>query len=925
MPSSSGSQRRLFGVALALKRGELKHASPEARRLAESMSEEKLAEFAHGPVLEKSRGRAWYEHDAAKRFSPPYRPIKWEQETPTMVQGYADHGTYSIFGNRRAPRDPSRKMMYFPKKSLGLERLGRYPDATKAMKAAALHDKAVRSKADLSKSLVLEVLPIERTFLLLEVGEDGELRKGLTPGVTERLCGSAIFHGINPPEWLSKSLGAGTKRIWVKAHSRLVGGKLHRVDPHWREVQIEGAPVSISREGAGVMRVKLHPELVSSGVRESVRTKVPHKLEGEDLLVPEGQIGALRSAVMENVSTASPGEDYMNRHGERYRKPEESPEYSMQVTGKKGSVSRVTTTGRVTVRDLDAGHLLINIPEDVEARTKLGALIARAIRKDARAKGAAHKELKESSGLSGKLSRIAELEGGDSPSSKDKNELLRLRAEVTGIRGQLAPLREEADAAVSAVKRREGGLLIDQQYEDLAHEIIAGVVGDTSPRHTESQAAIHSQFSEDLERSAPVEEGEGGKRRRFAEGEQIEHFHRFWERDLAQIRRTAYSLAGARYGPEAYDERAEDLLQETWLQASESFHQFTDNRNITSFGAWVYRAMRNKWIDIKRKEMRGERVIEVREEDDDEQRIVLADYERVMGEQLSTEFDAMAKVMADQLDDQYLVARIADLPENVRLPIHLAYVEAFSPEQVAYAMMTSGDVPKKDDLERVRRLLVGGRMRLMRGMEPWLQEHMPGAFSKWQEHKKHQELSAQYRAEKRGEGLTPEQREAAKYEGLAAQNYIQDLKDVRAALVARKADLSRAEDTLAKKREQRDAIKLEIKGLKEERLKILMASGGVGGERRVKRLDGEIADAEKELIAMQILLQGVAGQQGMEKTVEKKRAYVRKDEERIAILSPYAEAQAKMGIVAGIVPKRRAGKPYGVKRAVVARRTQANA
>jgi hypothetical protein len=46
MPSTSASQQHLMGMALAYKRGELKDASEEVKRLAASMTEKQLEEFA---------------------------------------------------------------------------------------------------------------------------------------------------------------------------------------------------------------------------------------------------------------------------------------------------------------------------------------------------------------------------------------------------------------------------------------------------------------------------------------------------------------------------------------------------------------------------------------------------------------------------------------------------------------------------------------------------------------------------------------------------------------------------------------------------------------------------------------------------------------------------------------------------------------
>jgi len=53
MPAKSEKQRRLMGAALSYKRGENKHPSSEVKKVAESMSEEQLEDFASKPIAKK--------------------------------------------------------------------------------------------------------------------------------------------------------------------------------------------------------------------------------------------------------------------------------------------------------------------------------------------------------------------------------------------------------------------------------------------------------------------------------------------------------------------------------------------------------------------------------------------------------------------------------------------------------------------------------------------------------------------------------------------------------------------------------------------------------------------------------------------------------------------------------------------------------
>lgn len=45
-PSVSASQRRLFGMVLAKKRGQLKNSSPKVEQIAKGISEEDASDFA---------------------------------------------------------------------------------------------------------------------------------------------------------------------------------------------------------------------------------------------------------------------------------------------------------------------------------------------------------------------------------------------------------------------------------------------------------------------------------------------------------------------------------------------------------------------------------------------------------------------------------------------------------------------------------------------------------------------------------------------------------------------------------------------------------------------------------------------------------------------------------------------------------------
>lgn len=55
MPAKSEKQRRLMGAALAYKRGETKNASDEIKRIADSMTEKELEDFASKPKQKSNK------------------------------------------------------------------------------------------------------------------------------------------------------------------------------------------------------------------------------------------------------------------------------------------------------------------------------------------------------------------------------------------------------------------------------------------------------------------------------------------------------------------------------------------------------------------------------------------------------------------------------------------------------------------------------------------------------------------------------------------------------------------------------------------------------------------------------------------------------------------------------------------------------
>lgn len=119
---------------------------------------------------------------------------------------------------------------------------------------------------------------------------------------------------------------------------------------------------------------------------------------------------------------------------------------------------------------------------------------------------------------------------------------------------------------------------------------------------------------------------------------------------------------------------AEDLVQETYLRAFRSLHQFTEGTNLR---AWLFRIMTNTYINDYRKRQRRPTNTSL----DDIEEFYLYDHL----------VDAVAQQPSDNPEDEVLerltTADITDaideLPEEFRQVVTLADVEGFSYREIA--------------------------------------------------------------------------------------------------------------------------------------------------------------------------------------------------------------------------------------------------
>ncbi len=121
-------------------------------------------------------------------------------------------------------------------------------------------------------------------------------------------------------------------------------------------------------------------------------------------------------------------------------------------------------------------------------------------------------------------------------------------------------------------------------------------------------------------------------------------------------------------------ERAEDLVQVTFLKAMERFRSFEAGTNIR---AWLLRILRNTWID----ELRHRRVAGPE---------VPVDEHLLGSPEVNPETAwSNAEDLLDNFADHEVIEALSELPEDQRMTLYLSDVEGLSQEDVAEVM----DVP----------------------------------------------------------------------------------------------------------------------------------------------------------------------------------------------------------------------------------------
>lgn len=138
---------------------------------------------------------------------------------------------------------------------------------------------------------------------------------------------------------------------------------------------------------------------------------------------------------------------------------------------------------------------------------------------------------------------------------------------------------------------------------------------------------------------------------------------------------------------------AADLVQETFLKAYQSFHQYEQGTNLK---AWLYRILTNTYINIYRKKSK-EGFTQALDD--------LAEWQVGDAESLTQTSSRSAEAEAiDRMPASVVKDALYELPEDFRMAVYFADVEGFRYQEIADIMDTPlGTVMSR--LYRGRRLL----------------------------------------------------------------------------------------------------------------------------------------------------------------------------------------------------------------------------